>query len=356
MFDAIDDDVTRILVDDDITRIRATLTERDWLSARPDETNRAEARGAPAVPRWALGAAAALLLATAAGVSFVIAHGPGAPPAPHPIRPVIARAMAARSAPSAPVAVADLNAPMATLIADARRAGRPSGEIARLAAARAVLASRADEARTLAATSGRSDDAARASAALDAAGIDLARHEVAVLSEAASEGVGDAERQLASLRSPSLRRAEAALHVARAALTADAAAVSQPASSPEAAIAAADRALGDYSAFARVRADAVADAAISHRAALTSALARGRAAATEVASLARTPKPWFFAPAAKKRAYQALQDTAAAARSMSAELALQQSGGVRSLSRAAALSRRLEALESEALAESRQLQ
>ncbi len=334
MFLADDDDATRIggLTNDDVTRIRTSLTATDWKVLAAPSSMPARLAG----PTKGVGALLLALLAAAAGFAIVVdlQHGASAPVQARRAAPALA------TAPHPPTIVPDLDAPMAVLVRDARAAGRPTDEVAALEAARTSPAAAALRARNL-----TGSGAAQAIAALNQEGATAARDEAVALRGAATAPAVDRE----DARWPQVAAAMHAWSRARAALDADLAAATN-ASSATVALAAADRALVDQAAAGRARAALAAAAARARRQGVQTAIARGEAAADDVLRLAAAPRPWLFAPAAKKVAYRQLQAAGTAARAARAELAALSPGTPNAAARAAAFAGRLAGLHRQAAA------
>ncbi|HEY3814457.1 MAG TPA: serine/threonine-protein kinase [Caulobacteraceae bacterium] len=196
------------------------------------------------------------------------------------------------------------------LLADAKQDGRPRGEIGALAKADTAIQALAGQI-----ASADASKRGELETQIDAAAIDMARGEVTALDRSAQSQSRDLEKALSGqsggalgvLREAKARIAQTATEVANA-------------KDPTAALDSARGALVAYGDFAKAAASASTALAPLKRAKLQQAITDARSVGNAVVADASKPKPWLFASAARKQAYQTLQDNAARAKAQLSRL------------------------------------
>ena len=199
------------------------------------------------------------------------------------------------------------------LLADAKQNGRPKGEIGALTKADTNIQSLAGQIQALA----PADAAKRGDlqAQLDKAATDMAKGEANALDRSAQSQSRDLEKSLAGQSGGALgvlREAKTRLGKT----TADVAAATDPAG----ALDSARGALVAYGDFSKALASASVALAPIKRGKLQQEVSEGRSIANAVIADGAKPKPWLFASASRKQAYQTIQSNASQAKAMLARL------------------------------------
>jgi non-specific serine/threonine protein kinase len=249
------------------------------------------------------GGAAAVVVLIGVAAAAVLVLKPGAGAHAPAATPVVASAKVS-SGPSASANAASWailqNAD--GLVADARAANRPAAEIASLTDANTKLAALAGH------------PSASGPADLNTQANDMARAEAAALGRASDSQWREVDRTLGHASGGEGAGALAKVRGARAALTTATQAVTN-APDGAAALAAARTAVAAFPAFTSAYGEAARAFGPAKRAEITAVASSARATAAQVIALAAGPRPWLFAPQARKQAYQKLQDNAARAKS-----------------------------------------